>query len=83
MSAAEIKSAASGYFLRSRLLFRKWAVLGDGVGDALYQLVVQTKFRPLVLKVAHDESGHFGVRKTYFNVLKQFFWPRVKRDVAE
>ena len=49
----------------------------------MYQLVVPTKFRPRVLKVAHDESGHFGVRKTYFNVLKQFFWPRVKRDVAE
>ena len=83
MSAAEIKGAASGYFLRSGLLFRKWAALdGDGVGDAVYQLVVPTKFRPLVLKVAHDESGHFGVRKTYLNILKQLFWPRVKRDVA-
>lgn len=36
----------------------------------------------LVLKVAHDESGHFGVKKTYLNILKHFFWPRVKKDVA-
>ena len=47
--------------------------------DAVLQLVVPTKFRPLVLKVAHDESGHFGVRKTYLNILKQLFWPHVKR----
>ena len=33
------------------------------MGDDVSQLVVPTKFRPLVLKVAHDESGHFGVRK--------------------
>lgn len=83
LSAAEIKSAASGYFLRNGLLFRKWiGVNSDCVGDAIFQLVVPAKFRPLVLKIAHDESGHFGVRKTYLNILKHFFWPRVKRDVA-
>lgn len=42
LSAAEIKSAASGYFLRHRLLFWKWVVLdSDCVGD-VFQLVVSS-----------------------------------------
>lgn len=83
LSAAEIKSAASGYFLHNELLFQKWVVLdSDCVGDAVVQLVVLTKFRPVVLKVAHNASGHFGVGKMYLNILKHVFWPRVKRDVA-
>lgn len=61
MSTAEISSVASGYF---GLLFRKWVALGnDFWGDSVFQLVVPAKFRSLVIKVAHDESGHFGVKK--------------------
>lgn len=56
--------------------------MGDFVSDAIFQLVVPAKFCSLVLKVAHDDSGHFGVRKTYLHILKHFFWPRMKRDVA-
>lgn len=83
LSATEIDSAASGYVVKDGVLFRKWLSLdNDSVGDAVFQLVVPEKFRSLVLKVAHDESGHFGVRKTYLNILKHFFWPRVKRDVS-
>ncbi|XP_039514899.1 uncharacterized protein LOC120469791 [Pimephales promelas] len=83
VSATVISSAGSGYFVRNGVLFRKWVTLGnDFVGDPVFQLVVPAKFRSLVLKVAHDESGHFGVKKTYLNILKHFFWPRVKRDVA-
>lgn len=84
LPTAEVHSAASGYFLQNGLLFRKgMAIGGDCVGDAVVQLVVPAKFRPLVLEAAHDESGHFGVKKTYLNIVKHFFWPRVKRDVAK
>ena len=83
LSISEIHDAASGYFLQNGVLFRKWVSLyNDFVGNAVFQLVVPEKFRPLVLKVAHDDCGHFGVRKTYSNILKHFFWPRVKRDVS-
>ena len=79
-----VSSAANGYFVQNGLLFRKWVAIGDDyVGEAVFQLVVPAKFRLLVLKVAHDEGGHFGVRKTYGHLLKYFFWPRVKKDVAE
>ncbi len=40
------------------------------------------KFRDLVLRVAHDESGHMGVAKTCDRILRHFFWPRVKKSVS-
>ncbi len=74
LPAAEVRSTASGYFLQDGLLFRQWiAYSGVVVGDAVFQLVVLARFRPLVLKVAHDDTGHFGVRKTYLNILRHFF----------
>lgn len=84
LSSTTVSSAATGYFVQNGLLFRKWLGVGtDCVGNAVFQLVVPAKFHPLVLKVAHDEGGHFGVRKSYLHILKYFFWPRVKRDVVE
>ena len=56
---------------------------GDNfVGDPVLQVVVPSKFRTEVLKAAHDHCGHLGVRKTYLYVLRYFFWPCVKGDVA-
>lgn len=83
LSDLEVSSAAGGYLIHNGLLFRKWVPLGDDfVCDTAYQLVVPAKFCLAVLKVAHDESGHFGTRKTYLGILKHFFWPRMKKDVA-
>ncbi len=63
---------------------RKWVPCdGDFVGKAVYQVVMPTEFRDVVLKIAHDCCGHLGVRKTYDQVLRYFFWPRLKRDVAK
>lgn len=83
LPASEISNVATGYFLHNSLLVRKWVpVSEDGVKNYVFQIAVPTKFRSLVLKVAHDECGHFGVRKTYHNILKHFFWPRIKGDVS-
>lgn len=36
------------------------------------------------MKTAHGEaSGHFGVNKTYRQILEYFYWSRIKRDVAK
>ena len=62
---------------------RKWVPHGpDFVGDPIFQIVVPSKFHSVVLQVSHDECGHMGVRKTYDRILRYFFWPRLKRDVA-
>lgn len=48
------------------------------------QVVIPVPYRATILNVAHDNpfSGHLGVRKTYDRILRHFFWPRLKRDVA-
>ena len=53
-------------------------------GKSYHQLVVPTKFRPTVLKIAHESllAGHLGVRKTTERVLTEFYWPGVCSDVA-
>ena len=82
-SEAEIQNVAHGYFLQNDLLVRKWVPCdSDFVGEPVFQVVVPDKFRDTVLKIAHDESGHLGVRKTYDRVLRGFFWPKLKRDVS-
>ena len=79
----ELLDSACGYFLQDSLLVRKWVQhSGSFVGDPTFQTVVPSKLRQSVLKVAHDESGHSGVRKTYDRVLRHFFWPRMKKDVS-
>lgn len=83
LSASEVKNVASGYFIQDGILLRKWLPHGeDFVGDPIFQVVVPSKLRSHVLELAHDRSGHFGVRKTYDKILRHFFWPRLKKDVS-
>ncbi len=52
------KGPARGYLTQNGLLFREWvAVADDCVGEAVFLLVVLTKFCPLVLKVALNDWG--------------------------
>ena len=48
------------------------------------QLVVPQKFRPMVLKVAHESimAGHMGIRRTTDRVLSEFYWQGVCGDVS-
>lgn len=62
---------------------RKWVDhKGKVLGNPVFQVVLPLRLREAVLKVAHNESGHSGVNKTYNRVLRHFFWPRVKKDVS-
>ncbi|KAK0134480.1 Retrovirus-related Pol polyprotein from transposon 412 [Merluccius polli] len=71
-----------GYCVQNGLLFRRPCADND-VADGVMQLVMPDKFRALALQTAHGGmSGHFGVKKTYSRLLRQFYWPRVRRDVA-
>lgn len=75
-SAEEMQSIANGYFTQDGMLVRKWTSCSDKVvGEPLFQIVVPTGFRDVVLQTAHaDIAGHFGVRKTYDRVLHNFFF---------
>lgn len=83
LSPDVMQDTASGYYLDGEMLVRKWVPHGeDFVGDPIVQIVVPKNLRELVLKTAHDTSGHLGVKKTYQLILKSFFWPKLKRDVS-
>uniref|UniRef100_A0A667ZA24 Gypsy retrotransposon integrase-like protein 1 n=1 Tax=Myripristis murdjan TaxID=586833 RepID=A0A667ZA24_9TELE len=84
LPTSQVGKVGQGYFLQDDLLLRAWAPHGEEFsGDPVVQMVLPTKFRTAVLKIAHDNvAGHMGVKKTYNRLLQHFFWPRLKRDVS-
>ncbi|XP_073807553.1 uncharacterized protein [Danio rerio] len=82
----QLKQKQVGYFVENALLMRKWssAMEQDDEWSTVYQVVVPSVFRQQVLVLAHDHvlSGHLGITKTYHRILKHFFWPGLKQDVA-
>uniref|UniRef100_A0A8K9V3F6 Gypsy retrotransposon integrase-like protein 1 n=1 Tax=Oncorhynchus mykiss TaxID=8022 RepID=A0A8K9V3F6_ONCMY len=87
VSLEEVKKKNVAYFIDGNLLMRKWKSHVDAGGDwnAVYQIVIPTAFRQNVLSLAHDHqwSGHLGITKTYDRILRHFFWPGLKQDVAQ
>lgn len=80
----QINQVSCGHFLQDDLSVCKWVPFsGKETANPVYQVVVLTKYRYLVLKTAHGElSGHLGVRKTYDQVTRYSYWPCLKKDVA-
>ncbi|KAK5921567.1 hypothetical protein CgunFtcFv8_018924 [Champsocephalus gunnari] len=69
--------------LHGGLLVRKWWSRGQGfIGGPAYQIVVPVRFREDLLRKAHGQSGHLGVRKTCGYLLRHVFWPGLRRDVS-
>lgn len=73
-----------GILLKVICFMRKWVPCGgDFIGEPVFQVVVPSGFRELVLQTAHDACGHLGVKKTYDCVLRYFFWPQLKHSVSK
>jgi hypothetical protein len=76
-----LQSDQGGYFIVDGLLVRNF--VHNELNETWLQIIIPKKYRGLVLKTAHgDVAGHFGVRKTYNSVVRHFYWPRMKKDVA-
>ncbi len=69
------------FFYHKDLLYRSFESAGSG--RTFRQVVVPSKLRQTVMKVAHESimSGHLGTRKTSDRVLAELFWPGVCGDV--
>ncbi len=49
------------------------------------QIVVPTKYRSEIHELAHSSNmnGNLGVNKTEDRILQHFYWPKLRRGVAE
>lgn len=84
----DIEFMPHGYFMREGILMRKWRPLAASAKDEwriLHQVVVPLPYRAEVLRLAHDHhfAGHLGINKTTDRIIRHFFWPGLKRDVAK
>lgn len=62
------------------LLYRHYRI---STGRTFKQIVVPTRFRLHILKVAHESimAGHQGVRRTTDRILGDFYWPGMHEDI--
>ncbi|KAK6166422.1 hypothetical protein SNE40_023117 [Patella caerulea] len=70
------------YIIKRGLIHRRYHSPRIGNGTRFCQLVVPSKYRRSVLKIAHESimSGHLGIERTVNKVLSEFFWPGVHAD---
>ncbi len=83
ITPAEMGNLTRGYLVSDGVLLRKWIPpKGDFVWDPVFQVVVPVKFPRTMIEIAHDQSGHQGVRKNYDHLLRYYFWSRLKRNIS-
>ena len=70
------------FVVKNNILYR--VRTDDPVGSTGSQVIIPTKFRESVMKLAHDSllSGHLGISRTYSKILNQFYWPGMNQDVV-
>lgn len=70
--------------MKDGILKRKWRPRTSSDEWDVSQIVIPVGYRPQILSVAHDGlAGHLGINKTYSRILRHFFWPGLKQDVAQ
>lgn len=70
------------YIQKNGLLYRKFKSPKVYMGKEFTQLIVPSKFRDTVLKLAHETilAGHMSTARTVSRVLSEFYWPGVQSD---
>ncbi len=70
----------NGYIWKNELLFQE---MEDDTGNLLSRLVLPVGRRKRVVSLAHDFTGHVGVRRTKQLLNSRFTWPGMGKDVLE
>lgn len=73
---------------KNGVLMRKWRppdVPADDEWAVKCQIVVPKVYRPEILSMAHETplARHMYVNKTQQRILSHFYWPNLRRDVAD
>ena len=78
----QAREARDGFLVNGGLLRH---TSRDEWGDVRDQLVVPTRFRWELIRLAHGShlGAHLGNKKTAQKILRRFFWPGLHRDVSE
>ncbi|XP_059850646.1 uncharacterized protein LOC132407731 [Hypanus sabinus] len=84
---SEIEKVPVGYYFEKGVLMRKWrspTIPASDEWNVVYQVVVPKVYQNEILTLAHSVflGGHQGVRKTVDKILKHFYWPGLRKDVA-
>ena len=88
---SKLCSAAEGddkvFFIDKGVLMRHYVPISANNDDEWLksdQIVVPPKFREVILKRAHENafSAHLGIGKTLNRISRNFFWPKLKKDVV-
>ncbi|XP_051888858.1 uncharacterized protein LOC127579869 isoform X2 [Pristis pectinata] len=87
LSCEEIEKVPTEYYVKNGVLMRKWRPPHIPVNEeweVIHQVVVPKVYRDEILNLAHSMplGGHFGVNKTVGKILKQFYWPGLRKDVV-
>jgi len=50
-----------------------------------HQLIIPKykNLREQLFQLVHDNLGHFGAEKSYTNLRDDFYWPKMRRDLAQ
>lgn len=75
------KTTEHAFAFKNNTLIRKFK---DGRKEYT-QLVAPRKYRPVILRQAHDLSlaGHMGRRKTKQRIQTSFYWPGMDKDISK
>ncbi|XP_071850601.1 uncharacterized protein [Apostichopus japonicus] len=76
------------FYKQNGVVMRKWRPLdapADEEWQVVHQTVVPKVYHSDIMSMAHDSpmAGHLGVRKTCDRILKHFWWPKIRSDVAD
>lgn len=77
------KSDKVRFFKNKDIIYREFTSPSVEGGKRFSQVVVPSKFRERVMKLAHESlmGGHLAVKRTVHKVLSEFYWPGVHGDV--
>ena len=72
------------YEVRNSILYRVYEQTRGSTACEVKQIVVPTKYRKQVMKLAHEAivGGHMGIRKTSDRITSSFHWPGIISDVT-
>ncbi|XP_068249716.1 uncharacterized protein [Palaemon carinicauda] len=86
VSRSEISKSPCFYFESDLLMrfYRSPKRSSEDTWSEKRQIVLPLSVRNSVMEIAHDAyGGHLGIHKTYCKILNSFYWPNMKKDVAE